>query len=154
LDHSRESDRVKEVAAIDKTRLRPGLRKTVVLKVLSLQPSLILNEVSGVSTILTRAFEGGGLVSPAVMDIPEIVYNDFSEGSRIVMASHGVWHSTSPHELVELSCRSPYDAAVFLCLTEHEKNLTLDRRRQKRPDATAIIIELGDPALFTSVSQC
>jgi len=149
LDHSRESERVREVAAIDKTRHRPGLRQTVVVKEISSQPSWILNEVSGVSTILTRAFEGG-LVSPAVTDVPEIACNDFSEGSRIVMASHSVWQSISPNELVELKHRNPYDLAVFLCLTDPAKNLTSGCSRTKRPDTTAVIIDLGDPALFTT----
>jgi serine/threonine protein phosphatase PrpC len=151
LDHSRESERVKEVAAIDKTRHRPGMRKTVVLRELSSQPSWILNEVSGVSTILTRAFEGG-LVSPAVTDVPEIVCNDFSEGSRIIMASNSVWQSTSFNELAELKHRNPHEVAVFLCLVDPAKNLTSGLcRRPKRSDTTAIIIDIGDPAHVSSM---
>ena len=140
LDLSRESERVKEVAAIEKSLHRPGSRKTVVQKPLPWKPSWIHNEVSGVSTILTRAFEGG-LVSPAVTDVPEIVCHELSVGSRIVLASHSVWRDTSLDVLVESKYRNPSDAAAFLCLTAIASNLT-GGCMPTRSDNTAIVIDI------------
>ena len=100
----------------------------------------MFNEVSGVSVMVTRSFEAGP-VSPAVFDEPEMGRCTLADGSRLLLASDGLWDVISADEAAKLvvKIRDPRKAAKVLSdaakALRAERGLPVD-------DISALVVDL------------
>jgi len=121
LDLEREHQRCLEMQRSEAATAMQGRRRTVVAhrvcnKTGEKGPKVLFNEGTGVSTMVTRSL-GDSLGASALSDKPEFTHVTVAAGSRLVLASDGVWDVMS-NDKVALTIRSiadPVKAARALC---------------------------------------
>ena len=150
LGLSRERDRVMKEHAAEAARAPPGARATVVtVRVCTatgrVGPQVAFNERTGISTTVTRAF-GDSLGASALTDVPEVAAREgLPDGTRLVVASDGVWDVLSPKRVAEIvrSVRNPRKAACVLCDVAKKVRLF---GGHSPDDISATVVDLGSPA--------
>ena len=119
LSNHAERERCLDVAATENAgpARRRKERRTVVSHRVStttgkVGPLAVLNEATGVSTTVTRAF-GDSLAASAVISKPELTHTVVPSGSKIIACSDGVWDVFTESKVASMiqGSRDPLKAA-------------------------------------------
>jgi len=145
---AREHQRVVQVQRDEAATAKPGRRPTVVAHRVNDQtgekgPKVLFNEGTGVSTVVTRSL-GDSQAASALSDEPDFTHATVAAGSRLVLASDGVWDAMANNEVAAAirHIADPLKAARVLCKVAKQRRLyggfTAD-------DISAVVINLyGD----------
>lgn len=102
---------------------------------------VILHEESGLSLMVTRAFEPGA-TSPAVIEEPDVAHFVAPCGARLLLASDGVWDALEKAEVSKVLRKNSEAHTASQALSLAARNAT-NSKDQAIDDICVIVVDLG-----------
>jgi serine/threonine protein phosphatase PrpC len=144
LSLGREIARCAAVHAHEQTASPPGCRRTVVGRNRNAMgasgPWGLTNEATGITVLVTRAL-GDPLGASALSAVPDVASFAFGRGTRLVLASDGVWDALDGARANRCMAKlSAEQAARVLCRTAKKLRY---RQHLHDDDLSALVVDLG-----------